>query len=485
VVFPDANALRLKREPSLPRWVGALSKIKHCTMIRLVLALLLVMVAVPAPAQQILSGPATAATDLDRKLAAETDVPTLQALVVQFRAQGDAASEASAWKRLTQLRPHNGAYKYELAAAYARQDEKSLAYTALLELQSQGYAYDPRPDERFKPVSTTQVWEHVLKGFDANREPFGEGKVVHTLPAEDLLIESLAWDPKRQQLLAGSAREGRVYLLDGKGKMTPLVSADADNGLWAVFDLAVDAERGVLWVASTAVPHFKGYKAESDLGRAGVFKFDLKTGKFLKSYLSPAALGQSFFMSTLALGPDGTLYAADGVNNAVYVIRDDQLRRLFHNERLGGIRGMAVSGDGGVLYLADHERGLFGYELRTGKPFEVSVPKSLALGGVEGLFWWKGHLLAVQNGMNPRRVMRLTLDPTGRFIAAVQPIEANKPALSLPTQGVLVDDSLYLIGNSQKHQYDRFGLPRDRSKLEGAHVYRIAADWNLEAAPGG
>jgi hypothetical protein len=454
-------------------------------MIRLVLALLLVLPMLPATAQQLLTGPAPAATELDRKLAAETDVATLQALVVQFRAQGDFVSEASAWKRLTQLRPHLGAYKYELAAAYARQDEKSLAYTALLELQSQGYAYDPRPDQRFEPVTTTRVWEHVLKGFDANREPFGDGQVVHTLPAEDLLIESLAWDPKRKQLLAGSAREGKVYLLDAKGKMTPLVSASKENGLWAVFDLAVDAERGVLWVASTAVPHFKGYKADSDLGRAGVFKFDLKTGKFLKSYLSPTVLGQSFFMSTLALAPDGTVFAADGVNNAVYSIRDDQLRRLFHNERLGGIRGLAVSGDGGVLYFADHERGLFGYDLKSGKPFEVGVPKNLALGGIEGLFWWDGNLLAVQNGMTPRRVMRFKLDPTGRFIATVQPIEANKPELSLPTQGVLAGDALYLIGNSQKNQYDRFGLPRDRSKLEGARIYRIAADWNVEPAPGG
>ena len=64
------------------------------------------------------------------------------------------------------------------------------------------------------------------------------------------------------------------------GKLAPIASADADNGMWAVFDLVVDAPRNVLWVASTAVPHFKSYRPEADLGRAGVFKFDLKTGKY-------------------------------------------------------------------------------------------------------------------------------------------------------------------------------------------------------------
>jgi hypothetical protein len=451
-------------------------------MIRYAVAALLALVSISVSAQALPGSPAPAETELDRKLATEDDTAALRTLAAQFRASGDVVSETSVWKRLVQLRPHLGQYKYELAAAYAQQDHKSHAYNALLELQAQGYAFDPRDDRRFAPVTTTEVWVHLLKAFDVNRQPFGEGELAHTLPGEDLLLESLAWDPTRKQLLVGSAREGAVHLLDSRGRLSPLVRASAENGLWAVFDIAVDAERGVLWVASTAVPHFRGYKAETDLGRAGVFKFDLKTGRFLKSYLSPTVLGQSFFMSSLALAPDGTVYAADGVNNAIYAVHEDRLRRVLHNARLGGIRGMAVSGDGELLYFADHERGIFGYELKTGTPFEVGVPKNLALGGIEGLFWWNGHLLVVQNGMVPRRVMRLGLAPGGRSIAGVQPLEANQPELSLPTQGTLAGDTLYLIANSQKFQYDRFGLPRDRSKLEAAKVYRVAADWALADA---
>jgi hypothetical protein len=449
-------------------------------MIRSALVLLLALAATPLLAQQqVLGAPAQAPSALDRKLAEEDDLPTLQAMLGEFRAKGDHDSEAAVWRRLVQLRPHLGQFRYELAAAHARQDQKSHAYTALLELQSQGYAFDPRQDRRFTPVSTTRVWEHILQGLDANREPFGDGKVVHTLPADDLLLESLAWDPKRSQLLVGSAREGKVYRLDDGGKLKPLVSADRDNGLWAVFDIAVDAERGVLWVASTAVPHYKGYDAETDLGRAGIFKFELKTGRFLKSYLSPVALGHSFFMSSLAVAPDGSVFAADGVNNAVYMVRDDQLRRLFHNPKLGGIRGLAVSGDGGLLYLADAERGLFGLDLKSGQAFEVAPPKTLALGGIEGLYWWNNHLIAVQGAMVPRRIMRLGLSDDGRRITTVQPLAANQPEMSLPTQGTLAGDTLYLIANSQKFNYDRFGLPRDRSKLEGAQVYRVALDFAM------
>jgi sugar lactone lactonase YvrE len=450
-------------------------------MIRPLLVLVLALLATPLLAQQqILGGPAPAASELDLKLAGESDIRALQAMLGQFRSRGDFRSEASVWKRLSQLRPHLGQYKFEQAAAYGRLDEKTLAYNTLLELQAQGYGYDPSKDERFAPVATTEAWKYIVEALQANRQPFGEGSVAHRLPAEDLLLESLAWDPKRKQLLVGSAREGRVYLIGANGKLTPLVKANAENGLWSVFDLVVDAERGLLWVASTAVPHYKGYQAETDLGRAGIFKFDLKTGKFLKRFLSPTIVGQSFFMSNLALAPDGTVFAADGVNNAVYMVRDDQLRRLFHAPVLGSIRGMAVSGDGSTLYFADYERGLFGFDLENEKPFEVAVPKNLALGGVEGLFWWNNALLTVQNGMEPRRVMRLGLAPDGRSITSVIPIEAGKPDLSMPTLGTLAGNELYLIGNSQKLKYDRFGLPRDRSKLAGAIVYRIRADFEAD-----
>ena len=66
-------------------------------------------------------------------------------------------------------------------------------------------------------------------------------------------------------------REGTVYSVESDGKLKPLLSADETNGMWGVFGLAVDAQRDVLWVASTAVPHFRGYDAATDLGKAGIF----------------------------------------------------------------------------------------------------------------------------------------------------------------------------------------------------------------------
>ena len=433
--------------------------------------------AAPAPAAQAAQAtdPAARAKALAKQLDQVEDTAQLQQLARGFGARGEHELAALAWQRLVELRPHLGQYRLEAAAEHAQLARRSEAYTHLLELQMQGYAFDISDDARFKAVADTEVWDHVLKGFEANRQPFGEGELAYTLPAEDLLVESLAWDPRRKQLLVGSARTGTVYLVGKGGALKPLVRADERNGMWAVMDVAVDADNDVLWVASTAIPHFEGYEPEKALGRASGFKFRLSNGKFIDSYLSPVVFGQSFFMSSLAAGRNGEVYAADGVNNAVYVVRDGELKRLFHAPRLSGLRGMAVDGDGDTLYFADAERGIMGFDLKTTRPFDVRVPARLALGGIEGLLWWDGALIAVQGHMAPNRVMRFELAADGRSIASVRPLEANKAPLTAPTDATLAGDRVYLIANSQKANYDRFGLLRDRGALEGTRIWTLDA----------
>src|SRR5690606_22055526 len=90
--------------------------------------------------------------------------------------------------------------------------------------------------------------------------------------------------------------------------------------------------------------------------------------------------------------------------------------------------------------------------------------------------WWQDSLVLVQNDMNPERVMRLQLDGTGRSVANVLPLAANVAALDVPTMLAMAGDDIYLIANSQKGNYDRFGLVRDKDKLEGTRIYRLSVN---------
>ncbi|MCB1568844.1 MAG: hypothetical protein KDI69_08545 [Xanthomonadales bacterium] len=446
-------------------------------------AALLAAAALPVRAQLAPPAAPAAKQSLESRIAEVTDTDLLGQLIARYRETGDKEAEMAALDRRIALRPHLGSYKLDKLVTLAREGNKNQAYTLLVELQSAGYGYDLRNDPQLANIADTEVWKYIVDNLDANRAPFGAATVVYTLPREDLLIQSLAWDASRKALLVGSARQGSVSIVNAAGKLEPLVKSDADNGLWSVYDMAVDAKRGVLWVASTAVPHFKGYSVEKDLGRAGVFKFDLKTGKFLKSYLSPVEeSGQAHFMSSIALGKDGEVYVADGVNRAVYQVRDEQFRRILHLPMLSAISALVVSGDGSKLYLADPERGPIGVELGTLKPFDVRVPPKLTLESIASMEWVDGALVVVQNGMIPKRVMRLDLSPEGNLIAGVRPLEASNPAFGVPGDLSVDGNDIYLIANDQKGNYDRFGLLNDKEKLEGTRILKLRADYQAPGA---
>jgi hypothetical protein len=81
--------------------------------------------------------------------------------------------------------------------------------------------------------------------------------------------------------------------------------------------------------------------------------------------------------------------------------------------------------------------------------------------------------------------MRLTLDDTGTRVKHAQALDAAKPEFGLPTQGVVVGDDFWFIANSQRGQYDSYGLPRDIAKLKPVVVYRSDLTFAADSGKGG
>lgn len=419
-------------------------------------------------AQALVNPPPAPKTETELKLEKYENVPQLLAIGNEYEKRNDWFHYALVMKRIRELRPYAGNIGYELAAAAAMQGDMSGCYNELLKLKDMGYAFSPEEDERFKKCQGTKAWDYVVANFKEARKPFGGGSVAFELPAGDLLLESLGYDAKRRQFLVGSMRDGKVSLLEGD-KLTTLVAPDEANGVLAISDLLADAAHDVLWVASVSAPTLKGIRKE-DLGRSRLSKFKLSDGSFIARFDVPQNTGVSM-LSSLAVAPNGDVYAADGDGKRIYRIDGDKLVLLVGNPKLSSIRGMTVSGDGKILYLADYELGLFGIELGTGKPFTVPGTKTLTEFSIEGLAWYKDHLVAVQNGFPPNRVMRLTLAPDGRSIVRTQPLDAGQKAFGIPTRGVIVDGKYHFIANSQKDNYDRYGVLKDEKKLERVRIY--------------
>ena len=400
-----------------------------------------------------------------------------------YKQSGDLPRLVWALQQLNSLVPNSGELKLALASVYAQQGDSAKTYETLLHVQQQGFGYDLADNPAFAKVAGTKIWNYVSANLKANLAPFGEGKVAFTLPKGDYLFESLGYDPKKKQFLAGSVREGKVYRVGKDGKLEEFIAPTAENGLWGVYAIAVDAENDALYVASTNSVYFKGFKQE-DFGKAGVFKFALSSGKLVAKYLL-AADKEARTLSTIAVGKNGQVFAADGVRNVIYRVDSGALKIMVENPKLTSIRGLAVSGDGKKLYFADYSLGIFGVDLGAGKGFDLAYPADrLVLGGIDGLYWYDDALVAIENGMSPKRVIRLRLDADGRSVAHVMPLDAANPAFALPTYGTVDGDSLYFVANSQKSLYDQYGVLKDASKLEATKVFRsdLRFAWDSDVA---
>lgn len=415
---------------------------------------------------------------LSQQQIAQTQKPqALFKLAAIYKQNGDVERLTWVLRRLIALRPHTVELKLALAMAYAQQGDKSRTYETLLAMQKQGVGYDLSANKNFDKVADTEVWKYVVQSLQENLKPFGEGKVAFTLPKGDHLYESLAFDPQRKQFLVGSVRDGTIQLVGKDGKLQDFIAPTADNGLWSVYAMAVVPEDDALYVASTSSVYFKDFKKD-DYGKAGVFKFKLSSGKLVEKYLL-APDGDARTLSSLAAGRGGLVFAADGLRNQIYRLDGRELKLMVQNPQLTSIRGLALDGDGKKLYFADYSLGLFGVDLAAGKGFDVEFdPATLVLGGIDGLYWYQHALVAIENGMTPHRVMRLSLSADGHKISRAVPLDAGNPEFKLPTYGAIDGDGLYFIANSQKSAYGTYGTPKDDAKLEAVRVFRSDLTFN-------
>jgi hypothetical protein len=399
------------------------------------------------------------------------DLPALTRLAQLYNSQQDMQRFTWTLERVVELMPNSGDLKLQLAMAYAAVDDKTKTYDMLLHLQTQGFGYDVGKDPRFDKVHGTKVWDYIVANLLVNAKQFGEGKVAFELPKGDYLFESLAWDAKRKKTLVGSMREGKVYLADDSGKLSDFIVANAGNGLWGVDALGVDAAHGKLFVASAATPQYKGFDKDN-AGKTGIFEFDLASGKLLHKYILPQARGPHA-LSSITVGKDGHVYAADRVHREIYKVDGGELKLLTTNPRLTDITALALSDDGKTLYLSDFAMGIFGFDLSKSAAFQLAYnPANMVLGGIESLYWYDGNLVAVEGGMLPKRVMRLKLSDDGRSVAGAMPLDVAQPAFTALGQGTVAGDNLYFIANSQDALYDDNGVLTEAAALEPVHVFR-------------
>jgi sugar lactone lactonase YvrE len=361
---------------------------------------------------------------------------------------------------------------YALASAYALNGDAANALETLRRFAALGYCADAAADSDFAGLRGASGFAEVRRALEANRRPVVKSSVAFTLAERDLLTEGIAYQPETKAFFVGSVHRRKIVRVDRSGRATDFVPTEHD-GIWAPLGMKVDAGRGLLWVAAAAVPQMLDFDS-ADAGRSGLFRYVLATaaltGKFL---ISPD--GVPHLLGDLTIARNGDVYASDSRAPIVWRIRagTDSLERFIESPLLLSAQGLALTPDEQTLYLADYSRGILKIDLSSRSLTLLPCRDGVLALGIDGLYLAGGTLIGIQNGVDPHRVVRLTLDSNRDSLIESEVLERRHPSYSEPTLGVLVGAELFYIANSQWEKFGETGTVARPDELRPPAILRL------------
>jgi hypothetical protein len=369
------------------------------------------------------------------------------------------------------LRPNYGPYIYNMAVGYALNGNKDEAINWLNRLTEMGLVYPAASDKDFESIKDTAEFKAILKRFEINAKPVGHSTPAFTVHEKGLIPEGIAYDPVERTFYLGSVYKRKIVSIDRAGEVKDFSSAA--DGLWSVMGMRVDRARRLLWVCTASHPQMMNFK-EAERGVSGIFKYDLKTGRLLKKYLLPAQPKQHW-LGDLVLNSRGDVFASDSVSAAIYVIdhQKDQLELFLESEAFVNPQGLAFSAGEQYMFMADYLKGVFIIDMKTKAPALVKPAAGTTMFGLDGLYYFKGRLIGVQNGVTPNRLVALTLNTFGTEVKKFDVLEANNSVFDEPTLAVLSGDTLFYIANSQWGMIDAKGTLAAEEKLRDPVILKL------------
>jgi sugar lactone lactonase YvrE len=372
-------------------------------------------------------------------------------------------------KLAAELRPNHPRLMYNLAGAYSLNAKPTEAIGVLRKAADMGLFLAVDKDSDFDSLRELAAFKLVQEMFVKNQAPKIQSTPAFTVHEKGLIPESVAHDPATGMFYVSSVYKRKILSVNKAGEVS--VFAGDGEGLWSVMGIKVDSARRLLWVCTTAHPQMLNFKKEED-GSSALLKFDLKTGKLLQRY-EPTDKSKPHWLGDLAINTQGDIFATDSVTPTVYVLRagQDKLETLVAGQPFVSMQGLDFNSDQTKLFVADYSKGIFIVDLATKQV--KSLESDFTMLGIDGLYSHKGTLLAVQNGVNPQRVVRMFLNKEQTRVVKFETIEANNPVFDEPTLGVVVKDDFYFVANSQWGAIDRTGKLAPEEKLKEPTVLKL------------
>lgn len=356
------------------------------------------------------------------------------------------------------LNPASLRTRYNLACAYALHGQETRALQALGELVNLGVDYGMADDPDLLSLRNTPAFAAMLERLEPGVRPVVNSRHLATVEELGLIPEGIAHDAGTGRIFFGSMRNGAIYVLEEGGRLSRFATIGLPG--FSAIGLTVDERRKLLWaigtatdlaaaemgtateeVAATETGTATEEAARAPTPRTGVFGFDLESGAAADRFLAdPSNDG----FNDVTVAPNGDLYLS-GARLSVLVPANGEIRPLPTSPVLVGTNGIVVSPDGNRLFTSVYPVGIAVVELPSGQADFLKLPESSTLYGVDGLYMQDDDLIAIQNGTEPWRLLRIELDERQRAVTAIRVLERAHPAVT-PTTGAISGNEIIYVG---------------------------------------
>lgn len=361
-------------------------------------------------------------------------------------------------------RPNDAVVLFRLAALEASEGRADGALRYLDAVSRAPGDLDPSFYRGFWSLHGDARYEEIVTRIRAAQPPLVRSALAFEIPERDLHPEGIAFDPISRATFVGSFK-GKIVRVDSLGAASDFMRIPPDASARVVVGIRVDSGRRHLW-ATVDDPKALG---DPTVHGGSIHQYDIVSGRLLAVH---GPVTGAF--NDLVVAPNGDVFATNTTEGAVWVIpsSDRSLRRFTAPGSVPEANGIAVDPAGRQLYVGSwHDIQVVSTGDGRVRPLTSAVPVVTA--SFDGLYWYDGGLVGIQNGLHPGRVVRLRLDQSGAKITSAELIERYHPQFAGMTTAALDGMSLLYIVNTQSRRFLPDGTVRPGETLDPIRVVRV------------
>ncbi|HET9803184.1 MAG TPA: SMP-30/gluconolactonase/LRE family protein [Candidatus Acidoferrum sp.] len=331
--------------------------------------------------------------------------------------------------------PDRGAVLYNLAALHQHLGESLAAMKNLKECIALGEGFDPAGGPEYAGLKSSKEFTDLVDKVHRDFPVVAQARIGLLTEEKNLIPEGLAWDKQRNVFYLSSLAQKKIVQITPDSHAADFIPANRDH-LLPVLGIRLDPNDSTVWANTLEERTSKGELIHITAEGALLGRF------------SPDD-GANHGFNDLVVLKSGRILLTDSLANRVYSF--DPATKSFaalkiHRELIYP-NGIALSDDGKILFVAD-AIGILRIDLQTLATADISPGPHSTLAGADGLYFYNGSLVAVQNGIGSPRVALFKLSADATRVTKTTVLENRSQFTSLPTTGAIRGSDFYFISNS-------------------------------------